>query len=203
MDKIKILEQYLPPQSAPLIARWIDHFQCDFKISRTRNTKLGDYRAPFGEQSHRISINYDLNAYAFLVTTVHEFAHLLTWNEHKRKARPHGAEWKANFKRMMRPFFELDIFPADIRQAIVRYLENPAASSCTDHHLFKALKKYDHKPEHLVLVENLPLGTVFRMKDGRAFKKESKVRKRFRCTEIATGRLYLFSPLAEVELISQ
>ncbi|MFM6976673.1 MAG: SprT-like domain-containing protein [Sphingobacteriaceae bacterium] len=201
MDKIKVLEQYLPPQSAPLIARWIDHFQCEFKVSRTRSTKFGDYRAPFGGQGHRISINYDLNTYAFLVTTVHEFAHLLTWNEHKRKAKPHGAEWKANFKRMMRPFFEQDVFPPDIRLAITRYLENPAASSCTDHQLFKALKKYDATPEHLVLVEAVPLGSCFKLKDGRVFKKDAKIRKRFRCTEIATQKIYLFSPLAEVELM--
>jgi len=200
VDKIKVLANYLPPDSAPTIARWIDHFQCDFKISRARNTKYGDYRPPHAGQGHRISINYDLNPYAFLVTTVHEFAHLLTWNEHQRKAKPHGAEWKANFKRMMRPFFEREIFPADIRQAIVRYLENPAASSCTDHQLFKALKKYDQTPEHLVLLESLPLGSVFKLKDGRVFRKDAKIRKRFRCTELASGRLYLFNPLAEVEV---
>lgn len=200
MDKIKVLANYLPPDSAPTIARWIDHFQCDFKISRARNSKYGDYRPPYAGQGHRISINHDLNPYAFLVTTVHEFAHLLTWNEHQRKAKPHGAEWKANFKRMMRPFFEQEIFPADIRQAIVRYLENPAASSCTDHQLFKALKKYDQTPEHLVLLESLPLGSVFKLKDGRVFRKDAKIRKRFRCTELASGRLYLFNPLAEVEL---
>jgi SprT protein len=203
VDKIKVLANYLPPDSAPTIARWIDHFQCDFKISRARNTKYGDYRPPHAGQGHRISINYDLNPYAFLVTTVHEFAHLLTWNEHQRKAKPHGAEWKANFKRMMRPFFEREIFPADIHRAIMRYLENPAASSCTDHQLFKALKKYDQTPEHLVLLESLPLGSVFKLKDGRVFRKDAKIRKRFRCTELASGRLYLFNPLAEVESISQ
>lgn len=201
MDKIKVLENYLPPASAPLIARWIDHFQCDFKISKARNTKYGDYRPPHAGQGHRISINYDLNPYAFLVTTVHEFAHLLTWNEHKRKAKPHGSEWKANFKRMMRPFFEQEVFPMDIKKAIIQYLENPAASSCTDHNLFKTLKKYDETPDHLVLVESLPLGSVFKMKDGRVFRKEAKIRKRFRCTELASGRLYLFNPLAEVELL--
>ncbi len=203
MDKIKVLEQYLPPQCAPVIARWIDHFQCQFKVSRTRNTKLGDYRPPFAGEGHRISINYDLNAYAFLVTTVHEFAHLLTWNEHKRKAKPHGAEWKANFKRMMRPFFDKEVFPMDIQRAIVSYLENPAASSCSDLNLSRALKKYDLVQEHLSTVEALPLGSVFKFKDGRIFKKNAKVRKRYQCTEVSSGKLYLFNPLAEVELLEQ
>jgi hypothetical protein len=201
VDKIKVLANYLPPASAPLIARWIDHFQCDFKISRARNTKYGDYRPPHAGLGHRISINYDLNPYAFLVTTVHEFAHLLTWNEYKRKAKPHGNEWKANFKRMMRPFFEMDIFPYDVKHAIVQYLENPAASSCADPHLFKTLKQYDCRLEGWVLLESLAMGSVFQIKDGRVFRKESKLRKRFRCTELGTGRLYLFNPLAEVELL--
>jgi hypothetical protein len=201
VDKIKVLEQYLPAPSAPIIARWIDHFQCDFKISRARNTKYGDYRPPYAGQGHRISINYDLNPFAFLVTTVHEFAHLLTWNEHQRKAKPHGSEWKANFKRMMRPFFEQEVFPADIRQAIVRYLENPAASSCADPHLFKTLKKYDLRSEQVVLLETLPAGSIFKIKDGRTFRKEAKLRKRFCCIELSSKRTYLFNPLAEVELV--
>lgn len=202
MDKIKVLEQYLPPAAAPLIARWIDHFQCEFKISRSRNSKYGDYRPPYAGQGHRISINYDLNTYAFLVTTVHEFAHLLTWNEHQRKAKPHGGEWKTNFKRMMRPFFEMDIFPYEVKHAILQYLQNPAASSCADPHLFKTLKKYDVRPNHVVLLETLPMGSVFKTKDGRTFRKESKLRKRFRCMELNTQLPYLFNPLAEVELVS-
>jgi predicted SprT family Zn-dependent metalloprotease len=123
---------------------------------------LGDYRPPYAGQGHRISINYDLNSYSFLVTTVHEFAHLLTWNEHKRKAKPHGSEWKANFKRMMRPFFEKEVFPMDIQRAIVQYLENPAAASCSDLRLSRALKAYDASPEHLCLLETLPIGSLFK-----------------------------------------
>jgi hypothetical protein len=46
LDKVKVLEQYLPPHAAPLIGRWIDYFKCEFKISRNRNSKFGDYRAP-------------------------------------------------------------------------------------------------------------------------------------------------------------
>ncbi|PWK75917.1 SprT-like family protein [Mucilaginibacter oryzae] len=203
MDKVKILEKYLPAEAAPLIARWIDYFKCEFKISRNRNSKFGDYRAPYGGNGHRISVNYNLNPYAFLVTTVHEFAHLHTWNEHKQKAKPHGAEWKTNFKKMMQPFFEKDIFPADIKKAIVSYLDNPAASSCSDLDLYRALRKYDppKASEAILTVEKIPLKALFKLKDGRVFRKDEKLRKRFKCTEVATRRVYLFSPVAEVELI--
>lgn len=203
MDKVKVLEKYLPPEAAPLIGRWIDYFKCEFKISRNRNSKFGDYRSPYGGKGHRISVNYDLNPYAFLVTTVHEFAHLHTWNEHKQKAKPHGTEWKTNFKKMMQPFFEKDIFPADIKRAIINYLDNPAASSCSDLNLYRALRKYDppKESEAILTVEKVPLKALFKLKDGRVFRKDEKLRKRFKCTEVATRRIYLFSPVAEVELI--
>lgn len=203
MDKVKVLEKYLPAEAAPLIARWIDYFKCEFKISRNRNSKFGDYRSPYGDKGHRISVNYDLNPYAFLVTTVHEFAHLHTWNEHKQKAKPHGTEWKNNFKKMMQPFFEKEIFPADVKKAIVNYLDNPAASSCSDLNLYRSLRKYDppKESEAILTIEKIPLKALFKLKDGRVFRKDEKLRKRFKCTEVATRRIYLFSPVAEVELI--
>jgi hypothetical protein len=191
----------MPPEAAPLIGRWIDYFKCEFKISRNRNSKFGDYRPPHSGKGHRISVNYDLNPYAFLVTTVHEFAHLHTWNQHQQKARPHGDEWKANFKRMMQPFFEKEVFPPDIKHAITSYLDNPAASSCSDLTLFRTLRKYDQHKETMTTVEKLPFKSVFKLKDGRVFRKEEKLRKRFKCLEIQTKRMYLFSPVAEVELV--
>jgi SprT protein len=201
VDKIKVLEKYLPPDAAPLIGRWIDYFKCEFKISRGRNSKFGDYRSPYGGKGHRISVNCNLNTYAFLVTTVHEFAHLHTYNEHQHKAKPHGAEWKGNFKKMMQPFFDKQVFPPDIHQAITSYLNNPAASSCSDLNLYRSLRKYDAPKESVTTVEKLPIRAVFKLKDGRVFQKEEKLRKRFRCVEVSTKRMYLFSPVAEVELV--
>ncbi|RYE33853.1 MAG: sprT domain-containing protein [Sphingobacteriaceae bacterium] len=201
MDKTEILKQYLPEAAAPVIAKWIDYFQCEFKVSRNRGTKFGDYRSPFGGKGHRISVNFNLNSYAFLVTTVHEFAHLYTFNQHQHKAKPHGSEWKSNFKQMMKPFFELEIFPADIKHVIQNYLNNPAASSCSDLTLFRALKKYDVKEASVVLVEKVPANALFRWKDGRVFRRGERLRKRYRCVEVNSNRVYLFNPVAEVELL--
>ncbi|MVN92505.1 SprT-like domain-containing protein [Mucilaginibacter aquatilis] len=201
MDKVKVLEKYLPAGAAPLVARWIDYFKCEFKISRNRNSKFGDYRPPFQGKGHRISVNHNLNPYAFLVTTVHEFAHLHTWNQHKNLIKPHGNEWKANFKKMMQPFFEQQVFPPDVTFAITAYLNNPAASSCSDLNLYRTLRKYDNNATAVTTVEKIPLKAVFKIKDGRIFRKEEQLRKRFRCTEISTKRIYLFSPVAEVELV--
>lgn len=199
VGKEQILTQYMPTAAAPIIAKWIDYFQCEFKIAKGRSTKLGDYRHPYRGAGHKISVNNNLNAYAFLVTTVHEFAHLLTWNDHKGKVKPHGTEWKYNFKRMMAPFLEEDIFPEELRMAIASYLNNPSAASCTDLKLSRALKKYDQLVD-VSRLEELPIHTVFTIKDGRQFKKGEKLRKRYRCVCLSNGNVYLFNPLAEVTL---
>ena len=102
----------------------------------------------------------------------------------------------------MKPFFELGIFPADVNLAIRNYLDNPAASSCSDLTLFRALKKYDVKEALAISVEKIPANALFRWKDGRVFRKEERLRKRYRCVEVSTKKVYLFSPVAEVEQVN-
>lgn len=192
----------MPLEAAELIAEWIKDAPCQFTISGNRKSKFGDYRPPFSGKGHRISVNYNLNQYAFLITTVHEFAHLKTWKEHKNKVKPHGLAWKNNFKILMQPFFAMDFFPEDIKKAISFYLSNPGASSCTDLNLFRTLQKYDDIKEDHMVIEHLPEETLFSIASGRVFKKGEKLRKRYRCVEESSGKVYLFNPLAEVKVLN-
>jgi len=192
------LRKYMPASAAPVISRWINDTGCLFRISRSRTSKFGDYRPPHGGKGHRISVNHNLNPYAFLITTVHEFAHLKTWRTYQSKVKPHGAEWKSGFRQLMLPFIQSGTFPDDIQQAIVRYLDNPAASSCTDLQLFRVLKRYDTSAKPVHTVEQLPENAMFTLKNGRIFQKKERIRKRYRCIEVKTQRVYLFSPVAEV-----
>ncbi len=199
-DFSKQLSKYMPEAAAPIISQWINDTSCRFKVSRSRKTKLGDYRAPFRGSPHQITVNHDLNPYSFLITSIHEFAHLKTYQDYKSTVKPHGAEWKQNFVNLIQPFIKLSIFPSDILMAISSYMNNPAASSCTDLTLYRALKKYDSKvlAEDATVVEDLPLDAIFVLENGRKFKKMEKVRKRYKCLEIATNKIYLFHPIAEV-----
>lgn len=206
---VKKLNPYLPQGTAPIIAKWIRNTACELRITGSRSSKFGDYRHPYKELGHRISINNDLNVYAFLVTLVHEFAHLKTWEEHRNRVKPHGTAWKTNFRLLMQPFFEMGSFPEDIHAAIMAYLKNPAASSCTDLNLFRTLRRYDpvrdepSKTHGPVLIEQIPDGQYFLFRGKRLFQKLKKERTRFRCLEVNTQRIYLFSPIAEILPISE
>lgn len=193
----------MPEAAAPIISTWINDTGCQFRISRSRKTKLGDYTAPFRGDTHKISVNHDLNPYAFLITTIHEFAHLKTWQQHKSRVKPHGKEWKKHYKGLMAPILQLGIFPSDILQALVQYMENPAASSCTDIHLYRVLKRYDKDVQGQYTIESLPTDSIFALQNGRIFQKREKLRKRYRCIELSTDRIYLIHPIAEVILIKE
>lgn len=195
-----ILAKYIPEPAVPLISDWIFHFNFKLKIRKPRQSVYGDYRPPRAGMNHLITINRDMNPYAFLLTLVHEIAHLLTHERHGFRIKPHGDEWKNSFKELMRPVMRLGVFPDDVRAAIVRYMQDPGASSCSDNNLMRTLKKYD-KANGLVLLESLPMNTVFRFGD-KMFVKGPKVRTRFQCKLYNTQHVYLFAALAEVREIS-
>lgn len=200
-DFSKQLSKYIPSTAAPIISEWINDTACRFKVTRSRASKLGDYRSPFKNEPHQITINHDLNPYSFLITTVHEFAHLKTWQQHKNKVKPHGKEWKNNFKSLMDAFLKLNLFPEDITLALVKYMDNPAASSCTDLTLYKVLKSYDKSEFETVTIDTIEFNSFFSIKNGRVFQKLERLRKRYKCLEVKTQRIYLFHPIAEVKPI--
>lgn len=168
------------------------------KVSKPRLTKLGDYRPPYRvNDPHRISVNGNLNPFAFAVTLMHEIAHLYTHKTYGNRVKPHGEEWKSYFRQLMQPLLTKDIFPESISVALNNYLDNPAASSCTDEKLYLALEQYNDKSKEVSRVSDLEPGARFLFR-GRVFRLEYKLRKRYRCIEIETNRQYNFSALAEI-----
>jgi len=192
------LKQYLPEGSFEEVSWYLQHYKVQLTITRERKTVLGDYRNSVAGKNHRISVNGNLNPYAFLITLLHELAHLFTYERFGHRVLAHGQEWKNEFSKVLARFLLKKIFPSDIDKALLKTLQNPAASSCADTSLLRVLHHYDEKKEGMHLVESLPQGAIFKIKGGRQFKKEEKVRKRFKCVELATGKMYLFSPVYEV-----
>ena len=193
-----ILEKYIPLAAVDIIAQWIFTFDFKFKIKRGRSSKYGDYRPPIKGLNHQITVNQDLNKYAFLITLVHEIAHLTCFNKFKERAAPHGEEWKNEYKQLMKHFLHEGVFPADVILALQAYMSDPAASSCSDLRLQRVLKKHDTIPKGIHL-EELPYNSLFKIKGDRYFIKGEKLRKRYKCMEHGTNRFYLFSPVSEVE----
>lgn len=194
-DSIGIFKKYLPETAVDYCYQLWQQHAFDFKITKTRSSKFGDYR--FYNNRHRITVNGDLNPYAFLVTYLHEVAHLITFSKYKRKVEPHGKEWKKSFRDVAQPMLSLSVFPADVLTALQQYLLNPKASSCTDPILFQALHQFDSQTEKVLLV-NLSEGAMFSL-NGRDFRKGVIRRTRVLCEEVKSSKKYLVHSQALVE----
>ena len=194
------LRPFMPEPALDYAAAFLVEHRVQLTLTRGRATKLGDYRHPWQGKGHRITVNQTLNKYAFVVTLIHEFAHLLVWEQHKNKVKPHGDEWKKVFVTLMQPLLQPSIVPEALLPVLHNYLASPKASSCSDPDLLRSLSAYDARPAHLKLLEELPEGAVFATRQNRIFKKQEKRRTRYLCTELASGKQYLIHHLAEVRV---
>jgi hypothetical protein len=200
-EEIEILTEYFPKEAVKPVSNIIVRYGIHFRISRSRRTKLGDYRPPINQPHHKISVNHDLNQYAFLITFIHEVAHLIVYKKYKNRiSAPHGFEWKNEYRELMQQFINLDIFPEDIKTEIVKSLVNSKATSSSELELIRVLRKYDkQKTAGVVHLEDLPEGSFFIIQTGRRFEKGAKRRVRYLCRNIDNQQLYLFHPLTEVK----
>ncbi len=194
----KLLD-FIPTESHLLVKDLLTIDNLTIKIKKERKTRHGDYRQ-LQNGKHQITVNSSLNSYRFLVTLIHEIAHFEAYNTYGRLIKPHGKEWKQTFQHLMLPFLRPQIFPIELLPLLAEHFKNPKASSDTDTQLALALKRFDEGDDKTYVFE-LPLGQAFKLYNGRVFKKGNKRRKRFECVEVKTGKLYLFNPNAEVEVL--
>ena len=196
----EVLSKYLPEHAVVAVFELIKSNSVHLKIVNERQTRHGDYRKAINGK-HEITVNANLNKYRFLITLVHEIAHLAAFEKYGRMIKPHGNEWKLTFQRLMVPFIRPEIFPHSVLPLVANHFRNPTASSDTDARLAYALKQFDERKPDILFIHELPTGSLFRIKNGKIFRKNGLRVKRYECLEIKTGKLYLFNANAEVEIL--
>ena len=194
----QVLAKSLRVRAVQPLFQLIENHAIHLKIVNERKTRHGDYRQM--GQVHQITINANLNKYRFLITLVHEIAHLVAPVPAGRFIKPHGEEWKHTFQQLMLPLLNPSIFPSRLLPLLARHFKNPTASSDTDPVLSVALKEYDPTSDKNYIFE-IPMGSTFRIPNGKIFKKGKKRVKRYECLEMESVKVSIFQPNAQVELI--
>ena len=197
------LSAFVPKDSLPLLRSYLTEDPFHLRITGNRVSKKGDFRPDVKGKLHKISVNGTMNQYEFLITLVHEYAHLKTWNLHGSSVKPHGQEWKDEFRKYLTPFILNNTFPDELKESLKLHLRKPPASSCTDIRLQKSLMKYDHSGSEIQVLDDLSDGEVFVYGKDRKFVRENKRRTRIKCLEIKTGKRYLFQALTPVEKVTK
>lgn len=188
------LRSFLPEKTINYIHYLISESGCEFKIVQGRKTKLGDCRYPLRGESARITVNNNLPKIQFLVTAIHELAHLKTYHDFRKMVKPHGKEWKSNYALLFRPLFEHNMLSDEQDKIIRGHLDNIKHASTID----PILSHYIAKHEGVTLLNELEEGAHF-LFNGNEFIRGSKLRKNFKIAEARTFKEYRLSGLATVD----
>lgn len=200
---LNALNSYLPDGAFEPVIDLINQYKVHLTVTKARKSVLGDYRHAFQGANHKISVNGNLNKYEFLVTLLHELAHLLCYELYRNRVDAHGKEWKSIYGQLLALFIQKGIFPDDIKKALSKTLLNPAATANGETKLLLVLRKYNTvQKEGIALVANIAEGVLFESLNGKIFKRGKKRRIRIECVEVATGQVYSFSALTEVKLVN-
>lgn len=194
---VQSLEKYLPPNTLKYLKIWFSDYYIHIKITRNRNSKLGDYRK-LPDNSHEITVNSTLAPQLFFFVLTHELAHLIAFENFGRRISPHGNEWKDTFRQML--LQSLDVYEENLRPIIIKFSKSPKANFMAS----PDLVKYFHIENHddtLIFVEQLQKGEYFIYRNEK-YLLEGLIKKNYLCKNLATGRKYSFKPLARVEKCS-
>jgi len=202
MAATKNIEEFFPPDFRAYCLSFFDSYKFHFKIYRSRKSKLGDYRFLPLTNQHIITVNGDLNPFAFAITFLHEIAHLVTHLRHGRKVQPHGKHWKNEFSEILLPLLRSDEMPDSLRLALLEYIANPKATSCSSESLMKALREHDHHDGKVYLSE-IKVGETFRFQERLFRLDKAAIRTRVTCTDLMSKRKYLINKNALVQLVQK
>jgi hypothetical protein len=192
------LSSFLKHSTIKKINSWEEKFNVKVIVISPSKSRMGVF-IPKRHGSHIVRINNNLNKYSFLITLIHELAHANIWEKYGRRVNPHGDEWKKQYKKMMLPFLNPKFFPEDILRPLSNHMINPKATTAIDLELCRILKEYDKT--RVTFISEINDGDEFSIYNGKKFIRIEKLSKNYKCKEISTGKLYRFSPLAEVNLI--
>lgn len=194
----KVFAKYVPESAISWCVDLVFEHSIQLKITKARQSKLGDYRHPYGGKGHRITVNHDLNPYHFLVVYTHEVAHLICWNHYKNRVLPHGTEWQQIFSHLLAQLIQIGCFPDEIASYLKTRGSQQAASSCADSNLLELLRIYNNT-SNIITLNELPVNSLFIIRNGRVFKKGIGQRTRFKCVEIQTNQTYLIHGSTEIK----
>ncbi|MCQ9641342.1 SprT-like domain-containing protein [Chryseobacterium sp. WG14] len=194
---IKSLEKYLPPNTLTYLRVWFSDHYIHIKVTRNRNSKLGDYRK-LPDNSHEITVNSTLTPQLFFFVLTHELAHLIAFEKYGRRISPHGNEWKETFRKML--IESLDIYDEDLKPIIVKFSKAPKANFMASPDLVRYFHT-EKQDDSLQFIEELQKGEFFIYRNEK-YLLEGLVKKNYLCKNLATGRKYSFKPLARVEKCS-
>ena len=206
---LALLAQKVPAYGLPVVSRVVRAYDFAFRFAQSRRSKLGDFTRT-AQGLVTLTVNMDLGSELFLVTFLHEVAHLEATLNQPRRSQPHGRRWQTCFGNLLK---ELCLhaegqMAVPLRDALLAHSIAPSATLHADSRLASLLLPPAGTPDSPIapdgcaFVEALVTHTAFWYR-GRSFLLSGKLSKRHYATEMRSGRLYSFSAQCRVKVLKE
>ncbi|MFY0643937.1 MAG: SprT-like domain-containing protein [Bacteroidia bacterium] len=191
------LSTTLGVERAEVITEYLNKHECELILCKPRRSKLGDFSVR-GKQK-RIKINRNLNQFRFMLTLIHEIAHLKTHYELGWKCKPHGEEWKDNYRLLLEIWKIGDLFSHSVELINLFNYEVAKPSACSGIHKEKeaVLGQFDSNNTGVQL-GNVAEGQEFIFKEV-LYRKIKNRRTRTLCIRLSNQKMYTIHQASLVE----
>lgn len=203
---LALLAQKVPAYGLPIVGRLVRAYDFRFRFAKPRRSKLGDFTRS-AQGAVTLTVNVDLSAELFLVTFLHEVAHLEATLGRTRRELPHGRRWQGCFGALLKELCRdaEGQMAQPLRDALLAHSAAPSATLHADVRLAALLlpagkEASQSSVEGGSIVETLVAGTPFAYR-GRSFLLAGKLSKRHYATELKSGRLYSFAAQCRVRVL--
>jgi SprT protein len=188
---------YLGEKAAEFIDHLTLHIRFHLRVTRPRDSKYGDYRPAFKNNQQRITINGNLDKYSFLITLLHELAHLYVQENIKHPYLPHGKEWKSSFSELLSLAVKNEIFPTDISRLVnIYYVQKKIFTQSSRNKIQVAInKELGIKPNPTL--NEIPINGKVLLQNGMKVIKIKNNRTRCLCRNLENNQLYLIQNYIE------
>lgn len=185
----QVLGHYLEGPGLQLARQqWLQH-QFELVITRPRKSRYGTC---IKRGNHfTITLNANLTKPHFIITYLHEVAHLIDQKDRKRPARAHGPSWQRIYRELIEVGLSLDAFPYQIVKPLKASLANVKSATGLNEALAIALGMHQEgeaPTEGTILLKELKAGDVFIYGD-RHYVLLTNLRSTMECQEANTGQL--------------
>lgn len=153
-------EKYFPGKTGSRMLEWLREKKCTLEVVKDRKTLNGDY----SPADRKIKINEGLVGFRFLITFLHEFAHVNATDEGIEDSHTdcssHGRLWKNYFSKLLiNECNKYDTFPEELLPHVYKYAQDITAT--TPLFLTNAIKQYENPDKKFTSLRDIPEGAKF------------------------------------------
>ncbi len=130
------MNKYFPKDCSLDIAHIILQYNIVFKVVNPRKVFLGTCY----KHKNIITVNANLPPFLFLLVTLHEIGHFVSLRKYGTDIKPHGAEWKEEYTKLLKHFLYKGVFPPKLAERVMQEIIKPQATCSKE--LMKLASEY-------------------------------------------------------------